>query len=172
MRDLKHRLKSSALVGVLCLLLGVSGWSREGKLTDISRPYLGEYRCESLYVGGEDKLGDFDYFRLELSSKGEMKLLYKLKDKEPTEVPLEYDYNSETQEITVRGQWGRGNHAVEGTVGIYDHDGTECAKTEATGHDDLDLIGQTLSGQFFFERCFQCGASGGSTTGTATTQNM
>ena len=106
MRDLKHRLKSSALVGVLCLLLGVSGWSREGKLTDISRPYLGEYRCESLYVGGEDKLGDFDYFRLELSSKGEMKLLYKLKDKEPTEVPLEYDYNSETQEITVRGQWG------------------------------------------------------------------
>lgn len=106
MKKIKNIMKSSVLVGVFCLLLTANGWSKDGKLTDVARPYLGTYECETLYFGGDDKLGDFDYFRLEILSDGTMKLLYKAKDKDPKEVPLKYEYDSNKQEVTVRGQWG------------------------------------------------------------------
>ena len=63
-------------------------------------------------------------------------------------------------------------HAVEGTVGVYDHDGTERAKTETTGGDQLDFFRQPLDFELFFKRFFQSHASGGGTTCTAADQNM
>ena len=91
---------------IFCLILATNGWTKEGKLTEISRPYLGTYECESFYYGGEDRLDDFDYVRLELQSDGSMKLLYREKDKKANEIPLTYEYDEKTQELAVRGQWG------------------------------------------------------------------
>ena len=106
MKKIRNIAKSSTLVGAFCLILATNGWTKDGKLTEISRPYLGTYECESLYYGGEDKLDSFEYFRLELQTEGKMKLLYREKDKAPKEIPLEYEYDEQTKELIVRGQWG------------------------------------------------------------------
>ncbi|MBE5752571.1 MAG: hypothetical protein E7343_00695 [Clostridiales bacterium] len=106
MKKAKKILKSSILVGALSLLLSANGWSKDGSLTEISRPYLGEYKCESLYFNGEDKLGDFEYFKLEIRSGGEMKLLFKEKDKKEKCVDLTYEYDETKKEFTVKSQFG------------------------------------------------------------------
>ncbi len=106
MKKIKKILKSSILVGAFSLLLSANAWSKESSLTEISRPYLGEYRCESLYFNGEDKLGDFEYFKLEIRSGGEMKLLFKEKDKKDKCVDLTYEYDEGKKEFIVKSQFG------------------------------------------------------------------
>ena len=61
----KQVLKSSLLAGFCTLMLLFSGW-REGKLTDVTKPYLGEYECKQATLGEKDCLKKFDYIRLEL----------------------------------------------------------------------------------------------------------
>ena len=62
--------------------------------------------------------------------------------------------------------------AVKGSVGVYDNDGTESAKTEATGLNDLDFLSQSVLFNSSLKRCLNLGASGRSTSRTATTQYM
>ena len=65
-----------------------------------------------------------------------------------------------------------GNHAVEGSFGVDDHDRAQSAQTETTGHNDLDFVSQTLGNQFSFQLVVQLGTAGRSTTGTAANQYM
>ena len=62
--------------------------------------------------------------------------------------------------------------AVEGTLGIHDHNGTESAKTEASGHNDLDLIFKALSLEFLRELVAKSGTTGRSTSCTTANQYM
>ena len=79
---------------------------RSGSLEEISRPYLGVYECKSLQFGGEDKKNSFDYFRVELTSNGELIVSYKPKNGQVNRIPLTYEYHFEEKEVWVRGQWG------------------------------------------------------------------
>ena len=51
------------------------------------------------------------------------------------------------------------DHAVEGAVGVNDHDRTKRAKTEAAGRDELDFLGQTLLCQLSLKSILQRHAS-------------
>ena len=106
MKKRKNILKSSILCGLFCLLLSANGWSKDGKLSEISKPYLGTYECESFYLGSEDKLGDYDYIRIELSPDGEMKLSYAQKNKAEKTIPLTYEYDYDTGALTVYAKFG------------------------------------------------------------------
>ena len=64
------------------------------------------------------------------------------------------------------------DHAVEGAVGVNDHDRTKRAKTEAAGRDELDFLGQTLLCQLSLKSILQRHASGGGTARTAADQYM
>jgi hypothetical protein len=68
------KLKSAAFVGAILLSVTAGAWSKDGKLTEITKPYLGTYECERLYVGDDDKIEEFEYVRLELCKDGELKL--------------------------------------------------------------------------------------------------
>ena len=46
-------------------------------LRELSRPYQGEYECETLTYGGRDLLGEFVYFRLSLENGEKAKLSWK-----------------------------------------------------------------------------------------------
>lgn len=49
-------------------------------LAEVSRPYVGEYRCERLLLGGEDMLPRFEICRLELAYGGEFTLFYRTRE--------------------------------------------------------------------------------------------
>lgn len=99
-------LKSSILVGVFSLILASSGWTKDGKLADISRPYLGTYECETFRLGSEDKLDGFDFIRVELTTDGTLNLSYRPKGGETKTLPLAYEYDRESNMLTVYAKWG------------------------------------------------------------------
>lgn len=106
MKKNKNVLKSSILAGLVCLALTANGWSKDGSLTEIARPYLGEYTCEAIYFNGENKTEDFDSFKLEVCSNGEMKLHIKAKNKKEKIVDLTYEYDDEKEEFIVKSSFG------------------------------------------------------------------
>ncbi len=61
---------------------------------------------------------------------------------------------------------------VECAVGIYDHDGTESAKTETTGLNYLDLFFKAGSLDLCIKRINKLQAAGGSTTCTSANKNV
>ena len=103
MKRMKGRIRSSLLVGLLSLSLA-NGWAKEGKLTEISRPYLGEYTCETIIFDGADKLGDFEYFKLEICSDGQMKLSFKEKGRKDKTLFLSYEYDEKKKEFNPERQ--------------------------------------------------------------------
>lgn len=74
-------------------------------LKEIAKPYLGVYECKRLYYGSENKKDIFEYLRVELKSKGELLVTYKLKDGENGKVPLSYEYDFQEKQLRVTGQW-------------------------------------------------------------------
>ena len=65
-----------------------------------------------------------------------------------------------------------GDAAIEGTVGVDDHNGAERAEAEAAGLHDLDFFIQTLRLQLFSQTGPDLGAAGGGTAGTSANQDM
>ncbi len=68
------------LFATLCLLsstFSLSGCdvSRMSTLSEISKPYVGEYRCEQLTIGGRDLLPE-EELRLELKSDGKFRVFF------------------------------------------------------------------------------------------------
>lgn len=53
----------------ICAITGCN-MNEMSSLKDISRPYVGEYKCRKLQMGGEDELKNFEYIKLELDYSG------------------------------------------------------------------------------------------------------
>ena len=100
------KLKSAAFIGAILLSVTAGAWSKDGKLTEITKPYLGTYECERLYVGDDDKIEEFEYVRLELCKDGELKLIYKQPKNRPEQVSMEYRYDEQTKTLYVKGKLG------------------------------------------------------------------
>lgn len=58
------------------LLLTGCNVKEMSSLRDVSKPYVGEYQCEKLTLGGNDMLGRFEYVRLNLEYDGKFTLSY------------------------------------------------------------------------------------------------
>lgn len=95
------RLKSAALCSVVVLSPLLFNAASLGGLKDIAEPYLGTYECEQIFVGDEEKTDKFDYVRLELKPKGEMKLFFKEKGGLKSEAEARYTYDTEKNVLTI-----------------------------------------------------------------------
>ena len=82
------------------MLLTFSGL-REGTLTDITKPYLGEYECKSATLGNEEYVDEFSYIILDLKADETFVLRYKTKNKMKGEEKGEYSYDKEKETITL-----------------------------------------------------------------------
>ena len=100
------RLKSSIFAGLAGCLLCFPACTK-GSLTEITKPYLGEYECESATLGEQDFLGEFSYLRLELKSDGEFILRYQTKQGKQGQETGQYEYDEHTQSIrfVAKGQY-------------------------------------------------------------------
>ena len=95
------RLKSGALCSAVVLSPLLFNAASLGGLKDIAEPYLGTYECEQIFVGDEEKTDKFDYVRLELKPKGEMKLFFKEKGGLKSEAEARYTYDTEKNVLTI-----------------------------------------------------------------------
>ena len=94
----KNVLKSSFLAGLCALIAGLSG-IKDSKLTDITKPYLGEYECKNATFGGVDYLKNYRYIRLELKADETFVVSYREQNGMPKTVEGNYQYNKEKQTI-------------------------------------------------------------------------
>ena len=72
---------------------------KDSKLSDISKPYLGEYECKSAQIGSLDCLKQFSYIRLELEGDGAFCLHYQEKGGKKKEYKGNYVYDKDKNTI-------------------------------------------------------------------------
>lgn len=87
------------VAGIFACLLCFSSF-RTGKLTDITKPYLGEYECISARVGERDCLEEFQSVTLELKPDGTFMLHCKEKNGDCKKLGGEYLYDEKRESIT------------------------------------------------------------------------
>lgn len=84
----------AALAVLLCaaLLTGCAGGNigEMSSLYEFSRPYAGEYECETLTLAGEDMLSSFEYVRLALSYGGQARFFWRSAQGGEGEYTLDY----------------------------------------------------------------------------------
>ena len=101
----------SGILSTLGALLFSLGALKSGSITDIAKPYLGEYRCETATLGGNDCLGNFKDIVLELKDETSYQLRYQLKNGYKGAEEGTYVYDKEKQILTLslgkNGQWKR-----------------------------------------------------------------
>ncbi len=94
------KLKSSVCAALASLSILLSGVS-DGKLTDITKPYLGVYECQRISFGSEDLLSKYSFVTLELLPKGKYLLSYCEKDDKKKTASGKYEYDKEGETLTL-----------------------------------------------------------------------
>lgn len=92
------KLKYSFCAGLAALLLALPSCGN-GSLKDITKPYLGEYECESARIGDRELTDEFSFIRLELKRGGEFTLYYSPKNGVKGEESGTYVYDEKEQTL-------------------------------------------------------------------------
>ena len=100
----KHSIKSSVLAGISALLMLFPMGC--GELKDVTKPYMGIYKCKQAKLGEYDYLDKFDELALELKGDGEFILHYQEKDGAKKTETGKYSYDKENETITLVGGAG------------------------------------------------------------------
>lgn len=74
-------------------------------MRDLSKPYVGEYQCEKLSLGGADMLGNFEYVRLNLEYDGKFTLSYRAENGPKGKFCGEYKFNE--NDVTFTADYGQ-----------------------------------------------------------------
>ena len=100
------QLNCAAACSALVLLFAIPKVSQMSTLEELSMPYLGQYTCEEITIGGKEITGDFTLLRIELKRDGRMFLCVRdAFGKEQTQ-EFSYDYSVRDSEITIRATVG------------------------------------------------------------------
>ena len=106
---MRKKLFVAILLTMLCALFVLCACEKVedmGSLSDLSKPYTGEYTLKKLSLGGEDYMDKFDSVKLTLTYDGGFKLTYKEKDGQSGSYAGEYKVSTERKEITLFSQAG------------------------------------------------------------------
>lgn len=90
--------KVAALFALVCcaaMLTGCRSVSEMSTLSELSRPYVGEYVCEKLLLSGEDMLPAFECVRLQLTYGGDAVLSWRTEEGGEGEYLLGYEADPE-----------------------------------------------------------------------------
>ena len=112
----------SGLIATLGALLFSFATLRSGSVRDIAKVHLGEYQCETITLGGEERLDEFQDVVLELKKDGEFELRYKMKNGYKGKQTGGFDYDDQKQTLTltmgVNGEWKREFPIKRGSIHV------------------------------------------------------
>ena len=130
----KIKLRCAAALVAATALFSTPSVLQLGTLREFSAPYVGEYRCETLRIGGIDLLKDFDV-RLELSGEGMMTIVWKNLFAKEQSVSVPYVLDEKSGLVTVTVPDGKGEKKIR-----FSLDSGEI------------VISENLSGKAFFAK--------------------
>lgn len=90
-------------------------------LTELSRPYVGEYTCEELRLGEEDMLDRFEYVRLTLGPDGDAQLTWRTMEGGEGETLLHYEMHEGSITLSKAGRMGAYTFPVEQGAIVITH---------------------------------------------------
>ena len=94
----------SALFALVCTVLLFPfflGAQKSDSVKEITKPYLGVYRCEKILVGDEDKISRFRYLEIELNEDGSFFLRGKERVGKRFEKKGSYTFDTKSGEFEV-----------------------------------------------------------------------
>lgn len=112
------------ILPILCVFLLLSSLltgcalSEMSSLGELTRPYEGEYNCETLCIGEEELLARFDYVRLTLKN-GDAQLRWRSVEGGEGAVSMQYEMREDSVTFSKNGRMGAYTFPVhEGTIVI------------------------------------------------------
>lgn len=130
----KIKLRCAAALVAATALFSTPSVLRLGTLREFVTPYVGEYRCEVLRLGGLDLLKDFDVC-IELSGEGSLSLRWKNFFSKEQSMSFPYEYDLQTGFVTVTVPDGKSEKKLRFSL--------EAGEI---------IISETLSGKAFFAK--------------------
>ena len=127
MRKRRVRLVPLFFVFCLCSLCCLTLPACEGSvyemssLTELSRPYVGEYACEELRLGEEDMLDRFEYVRLTLGPDGDAQLTWRTMEGGEGATLLYYEMREGSITLSQAGRMGAHTFPVEQGAIVITH---------------------------------------------------
>lgn len=94
----KYTLKSSLAAGIASFLLCFTN-IKDSSLSDVTKPYLGEYECNYARLGDKEFLEGFSFVTLELKKDGTYLLSFQSKDGDKRTETGEYEYDGKRQTL-------------------------------------------------------------------------
>ena len=94
----KRVIRSSLLAGVMSLLFSFSAL-QTGNITDVTKPYVGEYECKSAIYGKKDITDGFTYIILDLRPDETFVLRYRTEKGKTGEETGTYRYDDEKKTV-------------------------------------------------------------------------
>lgn len=101
----KYIVKTPVLAGLISLLLLFPNF-KKGSLTDVTKPYLGEYECTQAKLDERNYLPFFSYIKLELKKDKTFTVSYKELGGKKKELKGEYDYHSKRKVLVFKAKEG------------------------------------------------------------------
>ena len=129
MKRLKTVKMKTSLCSVIACLLFCFPSIKSGSIKDITKPYLGEYQCQSATLGEQDYMQNFAYIKIELLPDNTFNLHYKAKDGRQGAQSGTYAYDEEKKSITFslggKEEWKRCFPLDKGTLTLTFPVGTQ-----------------------------------------------
>ena len=97
---MKTRIFKVCACAALAALLFSCANVKDSSLTDVTKPYLGEYHCSSATLGEKEYVDDFSFITLELAKDNAFILRYATKTGIKGEQKGEYVYDKASESVT------------------------------------------------------------------------
>ncbi len=94
--------KTILILGLSLLLLTGCDVKEMSSLKEISKPYTGEYRCETLLLGSTNLLQQYKYIKLNLKPDGDFLLSYRDTADREGEYGGEYTFKGDSVSFTAK----------------------------------------------------------------------
>ena len=102
----KHVIKSSVVAGLAAFAILPASWKKQS-LPDLSKPYLGVYKCAEATLDDEDLSRYCKDISIDLKDKNCYILRYQVKGGKAQKVQGEYQYDTQKEEITLTFDGGK-----------------------------------------------------------------
>lgn len=98
---MKFKASCTCLIAIFIILISCAFTiDEDSSIKELTHPYMNTYECTRATLGDTNLLEDYDYFRIIIGEKNQLKIMYRKKDGSCNEFDSTYKFNEKTNELT------------------------------------------------------------------------